>query len=284
MADPARPSPDAMRWFAPLREVSRRLGGAIREMSPAQRAEGLGRGAGGDITARVDRIAEDALLQTLRDLHHDRGEAMTVVSEEAGIVRLGEGGTTVVVIDPVDGSQNAKRGTPLFATSVAVADGPTMGHVRYAFVRDHSTGEEFTAERGVGAWLDDRPMPPAARPAHLRLLAVEGASALRMQAAAETLVGEVGRLRSLGSMALSMCWMAAGRMDGLLGLSPVRPVDVAAAQLVLRETGCWVGLPEAGDLDGCPLDLATRRRVMATAEPELLERMRAALDAAVAVS
>lgn len=273
-----------MRWFAPLREVSRRMGAAIVAMTPAERAESLGRGAGGDMTARVDRVAEDALLQMLRDLHDDWRLPMTVVSEEAGELRLGDGPGPVVIIDPIDGSQNAKRGTPLFATAVAVADAPTMAGVRFAYVRDHSTGEEFTAERGVGAWLDDRPMPPAARPAHLRLLAVEGASALRMQAAAETLVGEVGRLRSLGSMALSMCWMAAGRMDGLLGLSPVRPVDVAAAQLVLRETGCWVGLPEAEDLDDCPLDLATRRRVMATGEPELLERMRAALGAAIAVS
>jgi myo-inositol-1(or 4)-monophosphatase len=278
----AAPSPEAAAWFALLREASGRISGTIRGMGPAERASNLGRGAGGDVTAGVDRVAEDEMLDALRAWHHRTGSGMTIVSEEMGVLELGGGGAPVIVIDPVDGSQNAKRGAPLFATAVAVADGPTMGGVRYAFVHDHSTGEEFTAERGAGAWLDGRPMSQTARPAHLRLLAVEGASASRMQAAAEPLVGEVARLRSLGSMALSMCWVAAGRMDGLLGLSPVRSVDVAAAQLVLRETGCWVGLPEREDVEDCPLDVTTRRRVMATAEPELLDRLRAALGAAVA--
>lgn len=281
MAD-GRLSPDAEFWFARLRDTSRRISVAIRGMSLAERTVALGRGAGGDVTAGVDRVAEDAMLDALRGIYRESGVSMTVVSEEAGRLQIGDDPGVVIVVDPVDGSQNAKRGTPLFATAVAIADGHTMGDVRLAFVHDHSTGEEFTAERGVGAWLDGVPMPQAARPAHLRLLAVEGASASRMQAAAQTLVGEVGRLRSLGSMALSMCWVAAGRMDGLLGMGPVRSVDVAAAQLVLRETGCWVGLPDLEDTDTCPLDIITRRRVMATAEPDLLDHLRAAMGAVVA--
>lgn len=279
MADGAQPSAYAERWFSRLRDVSRGISQTIRAMSPAERATALGRGAGGDVTAGVDRVAENAMLAALRAAHEEDGIPLTVVSEEAGVIDIGGPGGTYVVVDPVDGSQNAKRGAPLFATAVAIADGPMMGDVRLAFVHDHSTGEEFTAERGVGAWLDGVRMPQAARPAHLRLLAVEGASATRIGAAADTLIGEVGRLRSLGSMALSMCWVAAGRMDGLLGLGAVRAVDVAAAQLVLRETGCWVGLPELEDVDRCPLDVTTKRRVMATAEVDLLDRLRTALAA-----
>lgn len=281
MPKPRRPSAEAERWFARLGEVSREISASIAAMSPTERSVTHGRGAGGDVTTGVDRVAEDLMLATLETAAREEGNALTVVSEEAGVLDMpGAGARRWVVVDPVDGSQNAKRGAPLFATSVAVAQGPLMGDVTLAFVHDHSTGQVFTAERGRGAWLDGVVMPQAARPSRLRLLAVEGASATRIGAAADTLIGEVGRLRALGSMALSMCWVAAGRMDGLLGLGAVRAVDVAAAQLVLRETGCWIGLPEAEDLDGCPLDVTSRRRVMATAEIDLVPRLRAALAAA----
>ncbi len=278
------PSPDAGRWFARLSDVSTRISDTIRSMPPDERSERLGVGAGGDMTAAVDRAAEDAMLDALRAMAAEDGIGMTVVSEEAGVVAIGDAaGGPVVVVDPVDGSQNAKRGAPLFSTSVAVADGTAMGSVRLAYVRDHSTGEEFTAERGVGAWLDGRSLGPPTGPSRIRLLAVEGASALHsLHAAAQSMVGQVGGLRSLGSIALSMCWVAAGRMDGFIGLKPLRSVDVAAAQLILREAGCQVGFPGVEDLDACPLDLEGRRWVMATSEEGQLEGLRATLDAAVA--
>jgi myo-inositol-1(or 4)-monophosphatase len=232
----------------------------------------------------VDRVAEEAMFVALRAMVAEDGTGMTVISEEAGVVEIGAAaGGPVVVVDPVDGSQNAKRGAPLFSTSVAVADSHLMGAVRLAYVRDHSTGEEFTAERGVGAWLDGRRIGPPTGPSRIRLLAVEGASALHsLHAASESLVGQVGGLRSLGSVALSMCWVAAGRMDGFIGLKPMRAMDVAATQLILREAGCQVGFPGIDDLDGCPLALGSRRWVMATSEEGQLERLRVTLDAAVA--
>jgi myo-inositol-1(or 4)-monophosphatase len=265
-----------------MREACADISAAVEGMSVAERARGLGRGAGGDVTAGIDRVAEERLLGALRVLHHAEGLSMTVVSEEAGVLEIGHGGTPIVVIDPVDGSQNAKRGSFDFATATAVADAPTMGGVRYAFVHDYGTGEEFTAERGVGAWLGGEPIdapPPSSR---LRLLAVEGASPARLAAAGGVLEGHADRIRSLGSLALSLCRLAAGRSDALLGLGPVRSVDIAAAQLVAREQGCLVGLPEPDDLDACPLDLTTRRRLIASRGPEMIPPLRAALDAASA--
>lgn len=243
----------------------------------------FGRGAGGDVTVGVDRVAEDILIAALERRHETSGEPITLVSEEAGELHIGGPGGMVVIADPIDGSRNAKCGAPLFATSVAIADGLTMGSVRYAYVCNHGNREEFTAEQDRGAWLDEIPLRVPHVPDVLRLLAVEGASAGRIAAAAGALMGEVGRLRSLGSMALSMCWVAAGRMDGLLGLGAVRAMDVAAGQLVLREAGCWVGLPDASDVANCPLDLVVRRRVIATAQPAFTRRMRRALDAAARV-
>lgn len=82
------------------------------------------------------------------------------------------------------------------------------------------------------------------------------------------------RLRGIGSIALSLCYVAAGRFDGMLTLGDTRSVDCAAGQLIVREAGGAVAFPEAGEdpLDAA-LDLGVRYRVFAAATPALLERL-----------
>src|SRR6476661_3177771 len=95
---------------------------AVLEQLPtrAEREPVVGAGLGGDETTAIDKAAEDAIVARFRNLD------VTIVSEEVG--RLGSG-STVVVVDPIDGSLNAKRTIPFFAVSIAVADGETMGDV-----------------------------------------------------------------------------------------------------------------------------------------------------------
>ena len=114
----------------------------------AEREPVLGRGLGGDETTAIDQAAEDAILARFRDLD------VTIVSEEAG--RLGAG-STLVVVDPIDGSLNAKRGIPFFSLSLAIADGERMQDVFFAYVYDFGSGEEWTAVRGEGAFPNCRP-------------------------------------------------------------------------------------------------------------------------------
>ena len=85
----------------------------------------VGAGLGGDDTTAIDRAAEEVILARFCDLD------VTIVSEEAG--RFGDG-ETVVVIDPIDGSLNAKRGIPYFALSIAVAEGERMDDVHFGYV------------------------------------------------------------------------------------------------------------------------------------------------------
>ena len=87
------------------------------------------------------------------------GHAFTAISEERGRVDFGGGGT-LVVIDPLDGSKNAKRGLPHHALSLAVADGPTMADVVLGFVHDFGPDEEWVAHRGGGAFLDGERLDP----------------------------------------------------------------------------------------------------------------------------
>lgn len=272
MADPGT-EPDRDDWLTAFGRACERVGEAVGAMTTDERRRPHGRGAGGDVTAEVDRVAEALVLDELRSL----GRPMRVLSEEAGEVAIGGGGpdAPLVVLDPIDGSVNAMRGIPLFSTAIALATGPAMGDVVLGLVRDHGTGEVWVARRGAGAWLGGarlRARPPA--DGGLAIVLIEGATPARVARAARVLDGRAGRLRALGSLALSLCHAAAGRGDALAGLGPGRVVDVAAAQLVAREAGLLVGLPGVSDLPGLPLDMEGRFGVTAAHDPATIDLLR----------
>src|SRR3990170_3691454 len=102
-----------------------------------------------DMLAAHPTIAERVVFVELERLHED-GARFTVVSEERGTVDFGGDGT-LVVVDPIDGSMNAKRGISHHALSIAVADGPTMADVVFGYVNDIGPGQEWGAWRGRGA-------------------------------------------------------------------------------------------------------------------------------------
>jgi myo-inositol-1(or 4)-monophosphatase len=81
----------------------------------------------------------------------------------------------------------------------------------------------------------------------------------------------------MGSLALALCNLAAGRLDGVCSLKGARSVDIAAAQLLVREVGLAIELFEAPPFDDAPLDLEPRSRVAAAANDELCARLAAAL-------
>jgi myo-inositol-1(or 4)-monophosphatase len=230
-------------------------------------------GEGGDDTTVIDQAAEDAIVARLSSAVSD----FVLVSEELGERVFGAGGATRVVADPIDGSVNAKRGIPFFALSIAVADGATMGDVHFGYVYDFGTGEEWWAERGGGAFLDgvrlgsQRPKPT------LEIVSFEGTTTPAIADRVPGMVELATRLRVMGSLALSLCHLAAGRVDGVVSLKPARSVDIAAAQLLVRECGLAIDLFEDPPFDRAPLDLGTRSRVAAAGTTELVERLAAAL-------
>lgn len=256
-------------WLA----LCRRAGGGVaaalaRYPTRAERERPTGRGEGGDMALVIDRAAEDAVFAELEAL----GQPLTVISEERGEVALAGGGPVHVVVDPVDGSLNAKRGLPFYCVSIAVARGATMGDVEVAYVLDLGTGEEWWAQRGRGAYRNEQRLAQLDA-APLEILAIESAHPGNVAAAAAALAATgADRLRALGSIALSLCSVAAGRADAMVSLRPARSVDAAAAQLVVREAGGAVAFPDAGpDPLATPLSLDMRSRVVAAATPAALD-------------
>jgi myo-inositol-1(or 4)-monophosphatase len=235
------------------------------------------RGEGGDRTLVIDQAAEDAVFAQL-DALHDAGHRFTAVSEERGEVDYGDDGVRVV-IDPIDGSLNAKRLLGPVALSIAVADGPTMADVRFAFVHDFGTGEEWRATSGGGAFLDDvaldRSLPERrGESGRLELLGVEMAEPQAVAASVAALERETERLRVFGAIAVTLCQVAAARLDGMLSLRRCRAVDAAAAQLIVREAGGHVAFPrcEGGPLSA-PLDVTPHSPVVSARSEETLARL-----------
>jgi myo-inositol-1(or 4)-monophosphatase len=233
----------------------------------------LRRGEGGDDTTAIDQAAEDAVVARLAE----RGGDFVLVSEELGTRTFGAGGPETVVVDPIDGSVNAKRGIPFFSFSLAVADGPTMGDVVHGYVYDFGSGEEWTAERGAGAFLNGIPLGTQRPKATIEILSFEGTTTPTIAGQIAGAVGVADRLRVMGSLALSLCHLAAGRVDGVVSLKAARSVDIAAAQLLVREVGLAIELFEDPPFLAAPLDLGARSRLAAAGSPELVARLAASL-------
>lgn len=215
-----------------------------------------GIGEGGDRTLVIDRRCEDVVFAELERLAEE-GASFVAVSEERGEVTFNSGGEHRVVIDPIDGSMNARRTIPSFAVSIAVSSGPSMADVELGFVHDFGADDEFLARRGEGAQLNGDPIQVAAPTERLEVVGLESAQPEWALPAMEALAGKVFRLRVVGAIAISAAYVAAGRLDAMLSLRSCRSVDAAAAQLILREAGGAVAFGE-GELSEAMLDLESR--------------------------
>jgi myo-inositol-1(or 4)-monophosphatase len=228
-----------------------------------------GQGEGGDRSLVIDREAEEIVFDELEGLHRD-GLEFTAISEERGEVTFGDpAAPTRVVIDPIDGSLNARRTIPSVALSIAVASGPSMADVELGYVYDFGAAEEFVAVRHDGAKLNGDGIEARGPGYGLELVGLEAAKPDLILPLIEGLAGRAFRIRAIGSLALTVCYVAAGRLDGMIGARECRSVDVAAAQLIAREAGASVKFDRLA-LAGAHLGLAARYEIAAGLDEELL--------------
>ena len=205
----------------------------------------------------IDVVADRAALEVL-------GRAgVTVVSEESGITGPSGAGVTVV-LDPIDGSSNAARDIPYWATSLCALDreGPLA-----ALVINHATGSSYRALRGKGATRDGRALEPS--------------TATRVEDAVVGISNFPHRMlawkqfRALGSCALALCDVAYGALDGYFDAGSVHaPWDYLGGYLICLEAGVKVV-----DTEDRPLGIAdpnARRRIVAAGTAPLLQALRAA--------
>jgi myo-inositol-1(or 4)-monophosphatase len=204
----------------------------------------------------VDLVADAAVLEVLHEA------PVRVVSEESGCTGETDAPITVVV-DPVDGSTNCSRRIPYWGISLCAldADGPVC-----ALVGNGATGERYTASRGDGAWSGTEPLTPA--PTTRLEDAVVGVAGVPRPAPWQ-------QYRSLGSIALALCDVAAGRLDGYVDVlgDQHSPWDFLGGLLVCREAGALVVDTRGRDL--AVSDPLARRQILAAGTVALLDDLRA---------
>jgi myo-inositol-1(or 4)-monophosphatase len=269
------PLTDSTDWLGFCRRAAAAARDAVHAYaSTAERGVETGRGEGGDTAYVIDRAAEDAIFTEIDGL----GVPLTAVSEERGEVEIAGGSDVRIVVDPVDGSLNAKRGLPFACVSIAIASGPRMDDVEVGWVAELDPrlsagdeprrGRDWWALKGGGAFRDGEPLPPL-RPGPLEVLGLETARPELVAAAASAISSvEARRIRALGSVAMTLCLVAAGQLDAMLSLRPIRSVDAAAAQLLVTEAGGAVSFPDDDELT-----LEMRSPVLAARDAELLARL-----------
>ena len=259
-------------WLAVCRGAVEDVNGLLVAMpTRVEREPVLRRGEGGDDTTAIDAAVEEVVIDRLRPL------GVSIVSEEVGRI---EGNGTLVVVDPIDGSLNAKRGIPFFSLSIAVAEGDRMDDVHFAYIYDFGSREEWTARSGEGACLDGEPLGAVRPKERIEVLSLEATLTSLVAESAGAFTGIAYRLRVMGSLALSLCHLAAGRVDAVCSLKEARSVDIAAAQLLCREVGLSLALfDDPRGFGEAELDLERRSRIAAAGTTELCRQIANALSA-----
>jgi myo-inositol-1(or 4)-monophosphatase len=154
-----------------------------------------------------------------------------------------------------------------------------MGDVVFGYVYDFGAHEEWTATRGGGAFLNGERIVERPKD-ELEILSFEATTTAYVSENAARFDGVAHRLRIMGSLAITLCHLAAGRVDGVVSLKAARSVDIAAAQLLVLEQGLSIELPDGPEpFRSAPLDLVGRSRVVAAGNDELCSRLATALRA-----
>jgi myo-inositol-1(or 4)-monophosphatase len=226
-----------------------------------------GQGAGGDGTVFIDSLAEAIVIAGL-EAEHDRGRSFHLISEEAGERDYGTGGE-VIVVDPIDGSHNAKMGIPYFSLTLAAAGDRTYAGVREGCVRNLVTGDHFEASRGGGATLNGVPIRLSGTGDSINVLQFEATRLADHLDEYRELLFSAEKVRVLGSAALNICLVASGAVSVSLAPS-LRSVDCAAPLLVLSEAGGVATDIEGATLNGLDMALDVRSSVITAGSQGLL--------------
>ncbi len=235
-------------------EIFKSIGKEMREgLSAILAKEGglipLGKGAGGDKTFPVDKWAEDIIIAALEGAQRD-GESFTLISEELGIRKFGAG-SKIVLVDPIDGSNNAKSGIPFFSTSLALLDGQTLSSLSVGYVINLAVGDEFWAIRGRGAYKNHAPMRTP-QEVGITIVAYEASTPATDIPRIMPLISQAKRTRCFGSTALDLVYLASGALSVFATGTASRAFDYAAGMLILKEAGGVLT-----DLTGASLDPIT---------------------------
>lgn len=226
-------------------------------------AEKLERGAGGDISMHIDVVAENIIINELKNNNIDA----LFISEEIGEKYIGNQQLILknkykLIVDPVDGSNNAVRGIPYSSVSIAYAIGDRLNDVEMAVIINLYTQDLYWATKGGGAYMNGKKI-------YVSDIDITQKSFFEIDISKKDLFKHLEllkkiferplKIRIMGSTALTLCQIASGSVDAFLNFrSTSRIVDAAAGYLIIKEAGGKFFSVNGTDLNEILLSIKTR--------------------------
>src|SRR5215203_5282299 len=212
-------------------------------------------GAGGDISRKIDIIAENTVLNTIKS----NNISPTIVGEECGIVNLNKSSSSssnnndegFLIMDAVDGTTNAIRGLPFSCCSLAFANEFKLSSVIDAVVLDLFTGDIYSASKQKGSFFNNKKISVRNEKDFSSITSLEDLKSIdvligtNVSGVPSHVLGEISKvisfsshIRHFGANALELCYFARGFMDAYIDIrGKIRSTDMAAAYLIAKEAG-----------------------------------------------
>ena len=255
-------------WVEELRKTGKKLLEIIpRVAGSADASVKLRRGASGDQTFYIDEMAEKIVVEAIEKISQN-GISFTLISEECGIKRFGTENNIKILLDPIDGSNNAKRGVPYYATSIAILDGERLRDILVGYVVDLSSNKEYWAIRGEGAWCNGERIICRSSD-EFDMVAFEASVPAKDIERLMPLLKSSRKVRCLGAIALDLALMGAGAIDVTAIATPSRSFDYAAGMLILKEAGGIITDIEGGEIGDISAGLERTEPLIASANKVL---------------
>lgn len=238
--------------------LGKKIAGAVREATKGLVGTNdaglvLYTGADGTPTKLIDDVAEKAIFEVL----DKENSPFRIISEEAGEKIIGRSPEFSIIIDPIDGTYNASMGIPFYSVSLAIASAD-LNDILFGYVENLATGDVFYAETGKGAYFNETKLKISEK-SDIRKFCISIYGYRHNIRSAANLSEHVRRIRSLGSVALDLCYVAAGKIDAFADVrGTMRMTDIAAGKLIVEEAG---GIVTDGNGDSLKLENKLVNRV-----------------------
>lgn len=252
----------------------------------------ISRGAGGDISRKIDIVAEKTVLNTIKS----HNIFPTIVGEECGIVNLNKSSSSsnnnnegFLIMDAVDGTTNAIRGLPFSCCSLAFANEFKLSSVIDAVVLDLFTGDIYSASKEKGSFFNNKKI-------NVKNEDFDSIESLEDLKSFDVLIGtnisgipsnilnEISKvllfsthIRHFGANALELCYFARGFMDAYIDIrEKIRATDMAAGYLIAKEAGGKLYSPDGQELDS-DLGLKTKLSFYAVSNKKIFDLLKPSL-------
>lgn len=246
-----------------LRNIGKKIYKEVSKSKPQFNGNALGKGASGDITFPIDKMAEDIIIESFEK----EGFNLNIIAEERGSKIVHDSDKTLI-IDPIDGSKNAISGIPFFSTSIAIADGNLLKSLSIGYIINLINGDEFYAERNRGAFFNGRKIG-AQKEEKPVIVAFEASNPYMALKEILPIFKIASRVRCYGSTALDLAYLSMGALSIFITPTPSRIFDFSAGILIAKESEAFISNMEGESIDELPVDFKTRTTLLVCGNKEL---------------